>query len=251
MSEKNQQLSLQKIVEKYNKKISEAMHYNYLVRDHDLQTNQYEDLEKCKKEIKELKYQSINQRDEQRANMFFFLQCLINSVVSILKMWIALKKNDYVEAWTKLIDAQEYVAVSLRANVQDFGVGRYVESLSQIEKVIFPGWPRYFSPSIVETNGKCSICKNDYGSCDHIEGLVYMGQLCQRIDRQPIEVKEVSMVSIPRDKRCIIRYISTDEGKKRDYITWKVLDEKFPEDKKDKYLLVEGVVMNISKLDFD
>ncbi len=73
--------------------------------------------------------------------------------------------------------------------------------------------------------GKCSICGAYYDKCEHIDGLIYFGRLCTIIGFESLEADHSSLVDNPRDRRCIINKISTDEGFMRDYITWKITDE--------------------------
>lgn len=60
------------------------------------------------------------------------------------------------------------------------------------------------SPGIVESIGNCNICEAEYGKCNHIEGLLYCGIVCQRINRKIIEVNHSALVKNPKDKRCIL-----------------------------------------------
>lgn len=238
------------IIEEYNQILDETGKLNYLVRAAELQKEQVEKLKSFKDNIKSFKLQAIQRDDEDKANLFFHFQCILNSHISILEMWIKLKAEDYVEAWFSLVDAQEYVVVALRASKNHHGVDHYINNLKMIEDVIFPGWPLYNSTGLIETSGNCSICGTQYDNCDHIEGFVYKGRLCQRVNRKPISVEHSALVQHPRDKRCIITKISTDDGKKRDYITWRVLDESV-EISPNSLGTFEGVILSTRQLDFD
>lgn len=252
MAEETEMVSTKEIVDAYNLAIKKALPLNFLVHDSSLQQEQCETLEILKNQIKSYKYQAIESNDEEEANLLFHLQCVINSLISVFKMWIELKQQNYDLAWNKLIDAQDYISVALRASNKHRGINEFSEHLYKIERIVFPQWPYYNSPGIIKKGGECSICGKEYGSCEHIEDFVYMGRLCRRINQNIVKFDHGSIVESPKDKRCIIRYISTEDGKKQDYITWKILDEKFSHEvNREKYLLFEARILSFNNLDFD
>ncbi len=238
------------IANKYNSTIDEALKFNYLVRDSELQLEQREKLLLLKDEIKGYKYQAIERKDEFSANTFFHFQCVLNSLASILKMWVELKGQKYKEAWDLLIDAQEYLLVALRIEGNHYGIEDLQTLYENIEKIIYPGWPLYNSVGYLEKGGECSICGKQYGDCEHLEGIIYMGRLCRRINAEPITMDHIAMVESPSDKRCIIQWITTEDGRKRDYITWKLTDEKI-DNPEGKGMMLGGVMLNLNMLEFD
>ena len=65
------------------------------------------------------------------------------------------------------------------------------------------GYGVYSSPDILIKDEVCSICKNDSRACFHIPGTLYNGVMCCSIPQQ-VEIKSVSLVTVPRDPRCRI-----------------------------------------------
>ena len=45
--------------------------------------------------------------------------------------------------------------------------------------------------------GVCSICGSDYGTCGHVKGEHYDGQLCCAILKEPMDAYEFSFVAVP------------------------------------------------------
>lgn len=243
-------MSFEEITLQYKNICAESLNLNFLVRATELQKEQVKKLRIFKNQIKACKYQAIERKNEFLANSFFHFQCSLNSISSILNMWIALKEEKYQDSWSFLIDAQEYIYVALRASDKHYGLEEYIKCLEDIEKTIFPSWPLYNSPGIIETCGKCSICGEAFDGCDHLEGLIYLGRLCQRVERKPIKIDHSALVENPQDKRCIITKLSTEDGKMQDYITLRVLGEK-ADISKDNIGSIQGIILNFEKLDFD
>jgi len=48
--------------------------------------------------------------------------------------------------------------------------------------------------------------------CDHIVGKAYMGKMCVRIIEEVKELKEVSLVMEPANKRARVIRITDDDG---------------------------------------
>lgn len=182
-----------------------------------IQSKKATECEKYIKVIKLYKQQAIKNKIEEHANELFHMQCMINATRSFLLMWIALKENEFNKAWSRLIDAQEYVSIALK--IHDYeGVYNLENLLKSAEESIFPSMS-YNSLGIIETIGKCSICLDSFSLCNHIENHIYMGCLCQRIDREIIKVDHTALVKNSRDRRCIITKISDDDGIEIDYFT--------------------------------
>ncbi len=243
-------MSFEEITLQYKNICDESLNLNFLVRATELQKEQVKKLENFKKQIKAFKYQAIERKNEFFANSFFHFQCSLNSISSVLNMWVALKEERYQDAWSLLIDAQEYISVALRASDNHYGLEEYIKRLEDIEKTIFPGWKLFNSLGIIETCGNCSICGEVFDDCDHLEGLIYIGRLCQRVNRKPIEINHSALVYIPQDKRCIITKLSTEEGRMQDYMTLRFLEEKV-DIPKDSIASFQGIILTFEKLDFD
>lgn len=67
--------------------------------------------------------------------------------------------------------------------------------------VVHFGHGMYSSPEILFKKEICSVCNKDTRACLHIGGNLYNGVMCYSIP-QKIELRSVSLVTIPRDPRC-------------------------------------------------
>ena len=48
----------------------------------------------------------------------------------------------------------------------------------------------------------CSVCGSEYGSCGHVKGEYYDGQLCCGILQEPVDAYEFSFVAVPAQKNA-------------------------------------------------
>jgi len=245
MSEKT--ISFDEIHRDYCKFIDSCGKLNCFTRSNRVQNDKVTECRQYISVIKAYKKQAAERGNELQANQFFHMQCMINALISSLLMWVELKNHDFQKAWRFLVDAQEYTEIALK--IMDYeGVRNLNVRLKTIEDVVFPRWAVYNSPSFVETIGECSICHKPFLECDHIENQIYMGRLCQRMDRKIIDLDHVAFVEDPRDKRCIITKVSDQDGRMKDYFTLedtgKLKDDNAP-------MQVEAIVLNFSDLDFD
>lgn len=218
----NNKVTLDQIIEKYNDLLKEANKFNFLVRDSLLQSEQISNLSKFLVQIRNFKLQAIELENESRANLFFQFQCVINSVISSLKMNLSLKEGNYELAWSHLVMAQEYLVYSRKVDFEGFGIIEFQERLSQIENLLFPGFPYFNSPGFLLSGGVCSICQGDLNTCEHLEEKVYWGKVCKRINVENVSLDHASLVIHPKDRRCIITQFETDDGFLRNIITWKI-----------------------------
>lgn len=221
----DEKATIPQLAEEYTTAVREAEKFGYLVRDAALQQEQVDILIRLKNRIKAFKYGAIKAGDERSANILFHLQCGLNAQISFLTMWILLKKEDYYAAWDTLIDAEEYISMAMRAADGGFGLEEFMNRLRRVEDAVFPGYRVYSSWGATIKGGKCSICKKPFSDCNHIEGFVYWGQLCVRVKWETVEVNHIAMVEEPRDRRCIITELTTDDGWSRDYMTWRKIKE--------------------------
>lgn len=210
--------SHQDVIDSYNDFIDSANSLNLLVRSTRLQKEKIADIDRYIKYIKHFKHQAASKGDEKFANLLFHFQCMLRCVQSSIEMWLHLKEDEYQKGWSCLVDAQEYKDVALKVEDHD-GVRRMDVFLEKVRDAIFPPWIHYNSAAFSSTIGRCSICGEPFGDCDHIEGLVYSGALCRRVDIQLIEGHHSAIVSNPRDRRCIITEVSRDDGSMMDVFT--------------------------------
>lgn len=195
--------------------------------------------------IKSYKKQAVDQGSEEFANELFHMQCMVNASRSSLCMWIDLKEERFSNAWSNLVDAQEYLSIALKVKDYD-GVRNLEKRLKGAEESIFPGWARYNSAGLVETIGNCSICGETFSLCDHIENQIYMGQMCQRIDREIVRGNHVALVGNPRDRKCVITKITEDDGQEVDFFT---LDKTGEKKDNSEGMHVEAILLCVASLD--
>ena len=218
---------------------------NYYTRSKRLQEEKIVECDEFIHEIKIFKAQAVEKSSEAAANEFFLMQCVVNAFKASLSMWVSLKDDSYQKSWSYLIDAQEYLCFALKIREYE-GILNFQKHLKSIEKAVFPGWALYNSSGFVETIGKCSICGKEFTECNHIENQIYLGSLCQRVDKKIIELDHSALVENPRDKRCIINKISDSDGNMIDYFTWEKTGEiKLNSEGKD----MECVLFSIPSLD--
>lgn len=224
------EILFENIIKSYNKILEESEKFLFFVRSKPLQENQRNELIEFQGYIKSYKNQAIEGKDEFRANAFFHFQSVLNSYISLFDMFVFLKEDKNVEAWAKLVDAQEYYSIASRATKDIEYLNVYYDHLNNIESTFFPKFPKYNSIGAIIKGGTCSICNADFDTCEHLEDKVYWGRLCKRVGYEIVEWNHLALVENPKDKRCVITHISTDDGFYRDYFTWEKT-ERIEEDK--------------------
>ena len=241
-------ISFDEIREIYVNFIDSCGRFNFFTRSFEMQKEKATECAQYISLIKSYKAQAIDRNSELEANHFFHMQCMMNAMKSSLEMWVKIKENQFEKAWCLLVDAQEYTEVALK--VADYEGVRNLESkLASIEHSIFPDWALYNSPGHTETIGKCSICHKNFFLCDHIENKIYLGRLCQRVDREIIEANHVALVKNPKDRRCIITKITDDDGKTLDYFTWEESDKQLSGNPKADEMMISAIILSFSSLD--
>lgn len=174
------------------------------------------------------------------ANAALALICLLRALAAEIDMWRLLRSFKPEEAWDRLAEAQDFCRAAARAH--DCGIVgcRRLSHLESLEREVFP--PQVFqSIGFTSRRQLCSICGRDYNACNHLEGLAYCGGFCNLLV-EGLELKEVSIVLEPADKRCrVVRFV--DGGKWRNRMTWKLEDAK-PGQRIDERT-VEGIVARV------
>ncbi|OCL81611.1 hypothetical protein AAW30_01827 [Arcobacter porcinus] len=247
----NKKITFDDIVKKFNLLLEESMRMIIFVRDIELQKAQVSILATRVQEIRNYKYQAIEHNDEETANIFFAFHNLLNSVKSCIESIIYLKENNHLKSWHKIIDAEEFLDYAALQQRKLYGLEEYNNHLKNMQKCLFPKFDFYNSPGLEETIGNCNICEAEYGTCNHIEGLLYSGIVCQRINRKIIDVNHTALVKNPKDKRCIITEISTDDGYMKDYMTLKVLDKKIKNTNNDEGMNLNCILMIKNELEIN
>jgi hypothetical protein len=172
--------------------------------------------------VSALKDVAIERRDEGAANLLLALVFSVRALHGELTMWIALKEDRAEFAWERVVDAQGLVQAAMRAHHRlEAALSAYLRKLHSLEQLLFP--PQIFlSIGAIIESIDCSICGQEYGTCSHVVGMPYMGQMCCEVLNEFRELKEYSIVDTPVDKRC--RAHSRREGaKKVDTLTGRTL----------------------------
>lgn len=227
--------------------INEALKLNCYVRSIDLQKQKVDELETYLAAIHKNKYEA-KQRNapEEYVNVFFHFQCVVNAIISSLQMWIYLKENKSMEAWRKLQDAFDYLYYSKLVKNKIRGIRALENFLKKCEKTLFPPFPLYNSIGMLVKGGECSVCRQPIEYCEHIEGRLYYGTICKRINVKDVAINHVALVKVPEDKRCIITQVEENDGKMHDYMTLLPTNNKTT-DKRNK--TIEGIIYSYSNLD--
>ena len=213
---------LDEVIEAITEVLREAATLAAFVRDRELQETNRQSLLKLDGEVEIAKQDFIEAGDEHAANVMLAYQCLADGIAEELSMWLALKDDNAAKAWGHLISAQEAIGAVQRTDIVFPDIQQHLQRLMLIERLVFP--PQiYMSIGSIVHEVRCCICGSDYEECDHIAGNPYWGKFCSMIPGE-IEPDHVALVDEPADKRCRVAFFA-DEGKKRDRMTWKLIDE--------------------------
>lgn len=176
-----------------------------------------------------LKVASQRAGDSARADYWLGMQCFAHAVCHVLEMWILLKKSDPHKAWVHKIDAEEYLGVARRALEQCgldvcanlAAINELLARIFRLDNAVFPEL-KFMSPGLSYEIAHCSVCDEDLAVCPHIEGRIYCGRVCAKTRLKGAQINHLSLVGVPRDRRCIITQFQTSAGK-RDMMTGEVV----------------------------
>jgi len=172
-----------------------------------------------------LKQELVALGEEDAANRMLCVEFILTSFLHELQMWIALKDDgDAGKAWDALIDAQMAVLCATRTHEVPAPLASRLSKLEILEKLLFPPLT-FVSAGFVCKKSSCSICGQEYGSCDHLQGRPYMGELCAKVIEEIGDsgFTHVALMEQPADKRCRVLTF-TDQGVTRDVLTWKEVE---------------------------
>lgn len=192
-------------IKAFNAALEHLCAYRYITRNSDLQRKASADLEEMLSSVTQEKAEAIAERDEQFANVLLGCEALIRACNAELKMYLLLKEDKPDEAWSQLVVAQDGHRAAMRADEGFADVGRQIQRLQGIEKLLFPP-QQFLSTGWIVKGEVCSICGSDYEDCEHIKGRPYMGQFCT-VQLDPLEVDHVSLVDEPASKHCRVTHI--------------------------------------------
>jgi hypothetical protein len=161
-------------------------------------------------EILEEKYHAVQKQDEDYANCLLGCECAARAVLAELHMWLLIKEEHPDDAWAELVNAESLVLGAIRSHRGFSHLAPLMERLELIERVIFPQ-QAFVSAGLTVLKQICSICGEEYGDCEHLAGMPYMGRFCS-IVAGDLEPNHVAIVGRPADKRCRVTHYETEEG---------------------------------------
>jgi hypothetical protein len=223
----------------FNNQLQASHSLACMARDYGLQVSACSNLSALLETVAEGKTVAVTEGNENLANLFLGFECVAQSLRAELTMWILLKDEKPDEAWNSLIVAQKAAAAAAKAHPGFLHLEHQHARLESIEKLLFP--PQVFlSAGWIVGRQECSICAAEYGTCDHLVGKPYMGQLCSIVAKE-LEGDHVAIVKVPSDKRCRVVTFQVESGT-RNRMTWKI------EPSKDRNLGVHDVSGDSSSL---
>ena len=201
----------------------ECQNFCFATRAKEFQVQAREKLKVLEAKAHALKKRAISYEAEDSANKLLSFQEMVNAIINELSMWIALKDDDADLAWDSLVNAQMAVLTAMQAHSAASHLDNYSIHLSILERHLFPK-QMFASPGMIIKEARCSICKEEYGECDHLVGKPYMGEICGR-EIIHVDLKEVSLVEKPANKHARIISFTDEEGIYRHFLTWRPADQ--------------------------
>ena len=224
--------------------IEEVERLHWIVRDKELQRGACGRLEDKVAEILKEKHSAVQRQDEDYANCLLGCECTARAVLAELRMWMLLKEEQPDDAWTELVNAQSLVLGAMRAHRGFSHLAPLIERLDVIERVIFPQQV-FVSAGLTVRKQNCSVCGEEYGDCEHLAGMPYMGRFCS-IVAGDFEANHVAIVDRPADKRCRVTHYETEEGV-RNRMTLKVEEPRSEDWSPDGGLRTRAIIMVADK----
>lgn len=165
---------------------------------------------------------AADRKCETDANLAYVMEKFLTGVAGLLKMFVHIKTGKMREAWNYLIDAQHDLVLGLRYHDND-EMTELAGRLAEVERNFFP--PQVFTSSgMTFKRATCSICGEDYGTCGHIGGRLYLGAVCGKVV-EDFEADHLAIVDYPKDKGCRV-YAYHNGARWIDKLTGLPVDEK-------------------------
>jgi hypothetical protein len=204
----------------FNDAIDTGQRLCFVTRGKEFQIEALDALSSIKTKAEQLKERAITHEYEEAANFLLSFEKMATALIDELNMWIAIKEEKYAEAWDFLVNAQMAATDAMRAHSMAAHLEGYMAHLSALEKYIFPDHG-FCSMGIIVQKSGCSICGQEYGTCDHLIGKPYMGKICYEVISE-CELEEISLVRVPGNKHCRVMSFS-DGDLMRDTFTLRVV----------------------------
>jgi hypothetical protein len=189
--------------------------------------------------IRQVKISANKQRIEDVANEMLGKEAALRSLYLLCEMWLSIFSNPH-KAWVYYVDAEEWGELAVKFFRNPRLVTLYTNYFKSIELLLFPQMV-FFSAGFNRTPGKCTICELPMKECEHIEGRIYFGQVCDEFGWKIIEADHVAFVDHPRDRRCFSHAYKSD-GQWIDRVTRAKIERPGKPDEEDGFL-VEGTIL--------
>lgn len=142
-------------------------------------------------------------------NDLYVLERYTDFFFSYAELWAKILDGKFSASWHSLQDALDFLRLVKRFSRID--VEFFETQLVELEKT-YP-YNVFFSIGATVERFECSLCGRDIDSyeCPHMRGQLYKGQMAHAIARNIVKMNEVSMVTRPQDKRCVVEYDDAGE----------------------------------------
>jgi hypothetical protein len=212
------------LIRDYNEVIDEAQKKAFFTIGIELQKEEIDNLQIYIDELSAQRKEFATKNSGNEANLIYCFERLAMIIQSELKMLVSLKDDEMAQAWDILVDCQVHLGTVIRNYpFESDHLEHYLNRLHSYEKTLFPKMIFNSYGGFVKQS-HCSICKSDYGDCDHIKGKLYNGEMCTR-NITEVELEEISMVENPANKHCRTISIETN-GIKKDVLTLREISTK-------------------------
>lgn len=148
-------------IDAFNQSVESARVFLSITRASELQTAECEKLNNLLKKVFEEKKTAIEDANEDYANMLLGCECVLNTLISEIQMWLLLKEEKPDEAWDQLISAQMASAGAVRASKSFSELEKHSLRLKEIETLVFPK-QQFISSGLIVHRQECSICSQEY-----------------------------------------------------------------------------------------
>jgi hypothetical protein len=146
---------------------------------------------------------------EAELNDLYVLKTYSDFLRSYIQTWEEILEQRFSKSWDSLQDTLDRLRQIKKFSAINFQF--FETQLVELEKT-YP-YGVFFSIAATVDHFECSLCGLDIDSdeCSHMRGELYAGVVAHGIARSVREIDHISMVSNPRDKRCVVRYDDAGE----------------------------------------
>lgn len=179
--------------------LADQRRHLYITRDVQSLEAQLGRLNKLKLDVESTKEAFIEERDEEKANLWLAAEDLCSGVIRCIQMFCDLKKNKPDSAWNQLVEARNFTLWSCDKNrLLNHVPSDFAAYLDALEKALFP--PQQPNNLSIVAKTKCGICGSPMPECNHIRGNAYMGRHCTEIVTE-FTANHAAIVDKPGDKK--------------------------------------------------